>query len=183
MTGRDGGGRSRADRQLACRRPGAAAARRQHRRLRARHGEWRAVPPAPGRAARRLAAGEGLAQFVGRRSHPGCGDGVRVGCRCGRRPAPRVRHLPAAAPHRQAGADRARRGGRAARDLRAAICAPACCSARSAPASTMTTWRRPMRWCAIRSIPAFMSLNLAQAVMVLAYEWWTAAERDAAARR
>lgn len=25
--------------------------------------------------------------------------------------------------------------------------------------------------------PAFMSLNLAQAVMVLAYEWWTAAER------
>ena len=25
--------------------------------------------------------------------------------------------------------------------------------------------------------PAFMSLNLAQAVMVMAYEWWTAAEQ------
>ena len=24
--------------------------------------------------------------------------------------------------------------------------------------------------------PAFMSLNLAQAVMVVAYEWWTAAD-------
>ena len=30
--------------------------------------------------------------------------------------------------------------------------------------------------------PAFMSLNLAQAVMVLAYEWWTAGGRHAAAR-
>ena len=28
--------------------------------------------------------------------------------------------------------------------------------------------------------PAFMSLNLAQAVMVMAYEWWTAAEQTAA---
>jgi TrmH family RNA methyltransferase len=30
--------------------------------------------------------------------------------------------------------------------------------------------------------PAFMSLNLAQAVMVLAYEWWTAAEQTAPRR-
>ena len=30
--------------------------------------------------------------------------------------------------------------------------------------------------------PAFMSLNLAQAVMVVAYEWWTAAEDDPTAR-
>ena len=30
--------------------------------------------------------------------------------------------------------------------------------------------------------PAFDSLNLAQAVMVMAYEWWTAADDDAAAR-
>ena len=30
--------------------------------------------------------------------------------------------------------------------------------------------------------PAFMSLNLAQAVMVLAYEWWTAADDDPAAQ-
>jgi tRNA C32,U32 (ribose-2'-O)-methylase TrmJ len=28
--------------------------------------------------------------------------------------------------------------------------------------------------------PAFMSLNLAQAVMVLAYEWWTAADQTVA---
>ena len=30
--------------------------------------------------------------------------------------------------------------------------------------------------------PAFMSLNLAQAVMVMAYEWWTAAEPRRRAR-
>ena len=30
--------------------------------------------------------------------------------------------------------------------------------------------------------PAFMSLNLAQAVMVMAYEWWTRGRGDAAAR-
>ena len=50
-----------------------------------------------------------------------------------RRPAPRLRHLPAPAPHRQAGADRPRRRGGTARDLPAATCAPACCSARNAP--------------------------------------------------
>ena len=36
-------------------------------------------------------------------------------------------------------------------EIARAVCAPACCSARSAPDSTTTTWRRPMRWCAIRS--------------------------------
>jgi len=35
----------------------------------------------------------------------------------------------------------------------AATCAPACCSGRSAPAWTMTTWPRPTPWCASRSIP------------------------------
>ena len=95
-----------------------------------------------------------------------------IGGRCGCRPAPCVRDLSAAAPHRQTGADRA--GARrscvrsAARGLRAGLLfGPERAGLDNddmAQADALV--RYPLN-------PAFMSLNLAQAVMVMAYEWWT----------
>ena len=77
----------------------------------------------------------------------------RNGGRRGSRPAPRLRHLPAAAPHRQAGADRARRRGRTARDRRPRSARRPAVRPGARRSGQRRHGRTPTRWCAIRSIP------------------------------
>ena len=151
MTGRNGGADlAPPPGELPDRRAGPAAARGQHRRRRARHGEWRPVPPPARGAARRLAAGPRLAHRLRRRPHPRSRRRVPRPAGGARRLPPRLRHLPAAAPRRQAAPHRARRRRGPARRQRAGACAPRCCSGRSAPGSTTTTSPAPTRWCATR---------------------------------
>ncbi len=54
-----------------------------------------------------------------------------------------------------------------------------CCSGASAMASRTTRWRSPTASSPFRSIPAFASLNLAQAVALVAYEWFKLASGGA----
>ena len=55
----------------------------------------------------------------------------------------------------------------------------ACCSGRSAPASTTTRSRSPTPLLTFPANPAYASLNLAQAVLLVGYEWFKAAHGDA----
>ena len=59
----------------------------------------------------------------------------------------------------------------AERDRRLRRAAPRSCSGPSGRASRPRTWRLPTRSSPSRSTPSSASLNLAQAVILLAYEW------------
>ena len=163
-----GGRRAQADD-----RPRRDAARREYRRGRARDGEFRLVGPAPGAPARRLAEREGAGRRLGRARSSSQGVKVFEDERAAVADCPRVyatsarpRELakPVMTPERAAAEIRALRA-RAARARRFF-------SAASAPASPMIRSRSPMRSSRCRSIRGFASLNLAQAVLILAYEWF-----------
>ena len=160
--------------------PGRAAAWREYRRRRARHGQFRPVAAAAGQAARRLAepasarvAASGADRIL-RRSrdlrHVGACD-CRLHLSCWRpRRGRTIRPSRWCRRHRPRGCWR--RGSRPARPS-------ASCSAASATGSRTTRSRSPTAIVTLPVNPAFASLNLAQAVLVVAYEWFKLASGGA----
>ncbi len=154
----------------ALRYPEPAATGREHRRGRPGDGQLRSVGPAPGQAARRLAAGPRLGQRLGRQLAAGRGQGVRDPGRGHRRPEAGVRHharpretrLPIYTPREAAG--------HLAADVAQGFAVGLLFGGERAGLET-----DDIALCqAIVPIPIderFRSLNLAQAVSINAYEW------------
>ena len=151
--------------------PVRAAAGREHRHHGARHGQFRAVGPASGRAARRLAQREGPRRGVARRPRHRARSGVRA--RLSEAIADlslvyattaRRREL----AHEVVGPDEAAR--RLSRHIGA--------GGKAGIAFGREKWglyNEEVALCdtivTLPVEPAFASLNIAQAVLVLAYEW------------
>ena len=149
--------RNRQDQELdrdagADHRPGRAAARREHRRGGARHGQFRAGAAAPGQAARRLAQCPGAALGLRRRPHSRRRDALRDAGGGDRRLHPRAGDHGARPRSGQAG-DRA---GRGAPPSWRRTSPPArtwrCCSGASATASRTRRSRSPTASSPFRSI-------------------------------
>jgi hypothetical protein len=133
-------------------------------------------PPADRGAARRLAAAQCLCRRVGGGCHPRRRAALPRPAQRARRLPPRLRHLPAAAPRHHPNPRRPRGGEELravnARDLRVAVLFGPERAGLEADdlAHCDTLVRYPLN-------PQHNSLNLAQAVMILAYEWWMHARR------